>query len=322
MTGWRLPALRLLWWAVWAEFLLVRLFSRVGVYIPKQGAFLTVYRVATTAGETAFNFSLFLGVAVLALALWAHRPLVVALAGLAAGAALFTPGAAATAVWSLVVSVAMVAAVAGLGVGAIRAADGPWEKGALALVLTAHAVGYGVGAAQLAWVALAAPGQMPLAGALLRAGELPALLAPLLLAVPAFRELGGRGLGSGQGSGPADRPPAGRAGYFALGLAAVAGLAVAYLINADITAILAMYSLGFGLNWPAPFYLLALGAGAFGLAWAIRRQPEHGLALGLIFLAGYALHVNQQHILVLAGWALLALRPVPAAVVAKEAVVS
>jgi hypothetical protein len=154
--------------------------------------------------------------------------------------------------------------------------------------MAVHLLVYLVTASQLAWSGLGLPDGLPGAGTILRGGELLALQAPLLLLV---------------------RP---RWGHVAIGLGSAAALGAAYLVNPDITAILAMYSLGFSLSWPVWLYLGALGLGVPGLVALLRADRLRGLALGLLFLAGYSLTINQQHLLVLAGWAVLALPAAPA----------
>ncbi|HYG60031.1 MAG TPA: hypothetical protein VD902_18345, partial [Symbiobacteriaceae bacterium] len=181
LDQYRLPALRLLWWAVWAEFLLVRLLSRVGIFIPKAGAALAVYHGVLTAGEIAFNFSLLLSVVLLC-----RRDGLIGL-GVAA-LVLLAPGPAPSPWWSLAVALATAGAIAGLGARAVgRAAGHPGLQAATAVVLAVHLVAYLAGAGQLAWAALNLPGTAPLLGPALRAGELLALLAPVALLWPPGR---------------------------------------------------------------------------------------------------------------------------------------
>jgi hypothetical protein len=74
----RLPAVRLLWWAALAEFLLVRVTSRAGIYIPKAGAAIVIYRWLLSLGEVAFNLSLLAAVLVLVVSLRGWRGAVAA----------------------------------------------------------------------------------------------------------------------------------------------------------------------------------------------------------------------------------------------------
>ncbi|HYF93841.1 MAG TPA: hypothetical protein VD969_16635 [Symbiobacteriaceae bacterium] len=291
-------ALRLVWWATLAELLLVRIVSRVGIFIPKSGMALTIYRTAIAVGEVAFSFSLFMGVALLVLALAGHRWWAWA-PGAAAGAlVMIAPGPVPPAGWSMAVALVLCGTIGVMGAGALRAAADPWERAAMGVVLGVHALGYLVSAVQLGWEAFGLPDGAPLVGPALVAGELLAVVAPVLLAVPLLRR-----------GGP------GRGGLGAIGLGSAAALGAALLVNADITAILAMYSLGFTLSWSAFVYMIALGLGVPGLVAFVRRDRLRGLSLGLLFLAGYSLGVNQQHLLVLAGWALLSL---PAARIAPS----
>ncbi|HWI66337.1 MAG TPA: hypothetical protein VNT75_31290 [Symbiobacteriaceae bacterium] len=296
MNEYRGAALRLLWWATLAELLLVRVVSRVGIFIPKDGMVLGIYRTVIAVGEVAFSFSLFMGVLLLGLALAGHRWWAWAPGAVAGVLVMLAPGPAPPPGWSMAVALVLAFTVALLGAGALRASAGDrWLRGALGVILAVHVVGYLVSAAQLGWTALDLPGEAPLAGVLLSAGELLALAAPVLLAL--------RGV---------------RLKHAAIGLGSAAALGAAFLVNADITAILAMYSLGFTLSWPAVLYLIALGLGVPGLIGLVKRDRVRGLSLGLLFIAGYTLGVNQQHLLVLAGWALLALPAREAVTTAKE----
>lgn len=304
MSEYRGAALRLLWWATLVELVLVRVVSRVGIFIPKGGAALQIYQILIQFGEVAFSFSLFMGVILLGLTLAGHRWWGLAPGALAGVLVMIVPGPVPSPGWSLAVALVLAGTVAAMGVGAIRRVSDAWESGALSTVLTVHLVGYLVTAAQLAWTTAGLPGEAPLAGAAIRGGELLAVAAPVFLAVPLLAAAA-RARGRGRGTAAAGAVGLGRAA--ALGAAGAAALGLALSINADITAILAMYSLGFTLSWPAFFYMVALGLGVPGLVAAVRRDPVRGLALGLLFLAGYSLGVNQQHLLVLAGWALLAL---------------
>jgi hypothetical protein len=235
-----------------------------------------IYRWLLSLGEVAFNLSLLAALLVLVVGLRGWRG---AVAATAAALVVGAPGVAAPLGWSLAAALVMAVAVVVLG-GAALVRGPRWP---LLVVLGTHLLVYLVTAGQLAWSGLGLPDGLPGAGTVLRGGELLALLAPLMLLV---------------------RP---RWGHVAVGLGSVAALGAAYLVNPDITAILAMYSLGFSLSWPVWIYLGALGLGVPGLIALFREDRLRGLALGLLFLAGYSLTINQQHLLVLAGWAVLAL---------------
>lgn len=297
----RVAALRFLWWATVVELLLVRVVSRVGIFIPKSGLALSVYQLLMSAGEVAFSFSLLMGVLLVVMTLAGHRWWVWIPGAISGVLVMIVPGPVPPPAWAATIALVLGGTVTLMGAAALRSAAGPWERRALGLVLGVHIVGYAVSAAQLGWTALNLPGEVPLAGAALAAGELLAVVAPVLLAVPLLR-----------------RAAPGRGILGAIGLGSAAALGAALLVNADITAILAMYSLGFTLSWPAFLYLIALGLGVPGLIAFVRRDRVRGLALGLLFLAGYSLGVNQQHLLVLAGWALLALPARQAAPTATE----
>jgi hypothetical protein len=290
-----MAGLRLLWGAAWAEFLLVRLLSRVGIYIPKAGAALRMYAVAMTIGEVAFTFSLLLGVLLIAAAVWENRRLWPA--AVAAGFVLVAPGVAPPAWWSLSAALLCAGAIVSLGAAAVRQAHTRWERGALAAVLAVQLTAYLVTAGQLAWGLLSMPGALPLAGPLLRAGELLAMLGPLLLVPGALALRGGARLSA-----------------WLCGAGAALALGLALLASGDMTAIFAMYALGFSLSWPAAVYLVALLLGIPGLYALYRVAPQRGLALGLFFLTGYALTLNQEHLLILTAWCAMA---APAPVLAE-----
>ncbi|MFZ5817530.1 MAG: hypothetical protein ACOY93_19905, partial [Bacillota bacterium] len=166
--------LRALLWAVAAEFLLVRLLSRVGVYIPKAGFALDLYRWAVLLGEVAFNLSLALALLVLVLGVWERRRLRLVLLLLLPAGLWLGPVAGAG---------ALLAALLLMGAAALRQGELS-ERVGLALVLTAQALHYLSAGLQRLWGELALPGAMPGAAWLPLLSELAALLAPLALAAP------------------------------------------------------------------------------------------------------------------------------------------
>lgn len=343
LAPWLAGGMRLLWVAAWVELILGRVLSRVGVYIPKTPPMLAGYRLLSDLGQIAFNLALLAAVGVLALGVWslwaearAGSRLSAFLIGGAALLVLLPLAGGHGAVLSLVTAVAVPLAAASLllpvllapAASASGAARGParhLERSGLLLVLAAHLAWYATAAIQLLLTNLNRPGTWAPAAAVLHAGELAALLAPLALAAACLVKPGGAAAvgvvapgwsGAGQ---PAHSAASGmQAGgqtqlrWLAEAVRLTLGawaFAIAYLVNADIAGVLAIWSLGFTLSWPAALYGLALVAAA----WLVHRSLAaggvrvwRGYGLGLIFLAGFGLQVNLQHLLLLTGY--LALR--------------
>lgn len=316
-------ALRGLWLVVGVEFLLRRLLTRVSIYMPKTPLTAALYRLLAVTGEIAFNLSLLAGLLALGYVLWiqvrrgaagsraaggspvgggpfpggtaAHLPAALALA--AALLVLLAPGSPPGPGWSLAAAVAMAVAVGGLAALAISRATGwEWRLG-LAAILAGHLSWYGVAAAQTALLMSGRGGEVAWATTVLRLGELAAMLAPPMLAVTAWRRVGVPGWTG------LDR------GMLA-GFGGAALLAGGYAANADMTGVLAVWSLGFTLSWPAPVYLAALAAGLYFLVRSAGSPDPatrvRAAALGILWLTGFSLQVNQQHFLVLLSWSLLA----------------
>lgn len=291
----RPPMVRALLWAAGAEFLLVRLFARIGIFIPKQGVVLSAYRALVWTGEVAFNLSLALGVVVLLLTLAGHSGRLRLLVGAAALLAL-TGGLG----WDggqFLAAGLLLAAVCALAAGAMARVPPGWRAG-LGLLLSAQAMRYLTSGLQLGWVVFGLPGTLPGAGLLLQVAELAAACALLAMGLPPLRPT----RIPGGGEAPAWRR------RLLLASVPAALLLFAFWLNADMTGVFAMYCLGLTLVWPAPLYVAAAGAATLALTGV---AGEDRMALGLILLAGLGLHTNQQHLLLLAGWALLALPAAP-----------
>ncbi len=299
-------ALRAIWLVVAVEFLLGRLFTRVGIFMPKNAFVLVLYRLLSDAGQIAFNLSLLAGLLALGYTLWrlagpAGRGLsmraVAAVAVVAALGTTLVPGLTPDPAWSLATALLAAAAVAGLGIQALTRTTGPWRQVGLAAALLANLTWYGVAVAQMALALGSGTGEVALATAVLRGGELLAVLAPVLLAAGLCLERRRTGL-----------PPAPWRAVL-LGLAGGILFVIGYGLGADMTGVLAMWSLGFTLSWPGWLYALALAAGIFFLTGAASWPPDgrvQAAGLGILWCTGYALQVNQQHVLVLLAWAVLA----------------
>lgn len=301
MRRWLELLLKVLVLAAALDFVLARLFSRVGIFIPKGPVMQRVYTVLADIGVMAFHAGLLLAGALL---IWL---LVIAWRGVVFGGG--WGGAQAAAVLAALTAVLLASllgpaspvALAGavvlgcvviiLGAGTLRAPAPLLWKCGFVLLLGALVATYGVTVVQALHNTLALPGAVPHVSAILTAGELAALLAPVCFVASCF----GRG-----------GPVPWRIGAVIGALGAVAFGAV-YLANADMAAVLAIWSLGFTLSWPGLLYAAALAAGLCYLAMALAGRPEERLrayGLALVFIAGYALQVNAQHLMVVLGLSL------------------
>ncbi len=296
-----LTAYRFLWLVVAVEFLIGRLFTRVGVFMPKNRPVLILYNLLADAGRIAFNVSLLLGLVLLGYTLWrlvatGRRAAVygpAALAALVALLVLAVPGSPPPPGWSLAAALLAALALAALGALALGRTPSPWARLGLAGALLAHLIWYGVAAAQIALALSGRPGEISAAVPLLRGGELLAMLAPILLAI-SLRPFQRHQAAAVESRGAL------------LGAGGATAFAAAYVANGDMAGVLAIWSLGFTLAWPAVLYAAAIAAGIYFLARASGPLRVQAAALGILWCTGYALQVNQQHILVLLAWALLA----------------
>ncbi len=271
------------------ELLLIRTFYRVGIYIPKQGPFRTVYGVLTAVGSFALNLSSVL--------------VLVALALLAARA--WRSGRLGPAV--------ALGAVAAIGV--IVALAGVRELGPvarLAFVLAAIAVvhpslGRGDPVHRLAVLAVAAVLVVSqTAGLAADAGFLapgrprplgpvgPQLAAEALAVLAAFLLLASAARSSRLGVRAA-----------LLGLVPALALLAAWWVNGAITGILVIWTAGLRLYLPIPVYVLALWAFATAAAAWYPKQRWRAAGLVLLLVAGVTLGNTYQQALALVGLALL-----------------
>ena len=282
--------LRLLPVTALAELLLLRTFFRVGIYIPKRGPFMSVYRVLTAAGSFALNLSSVLVLLALGLLAWQAYPrglrtaafalgafLVVSLALAPAGTSELGP----TARLSFVLAVAAVAwpfvrgrgdrwqrmAVAGAAGSALLSAYAGLVGDAGRLVPSTHGPGGAVGA-QLVAEALVVATAFAFFAAWVSSDGL--RVRPLLVA-----------------AGPA------------------LALLVAWRANGAITGILVLWTAGLRLYLPVWLYAVALWAfSAAAIGW-LPRRGWRSAGLALLLVAGMLLESTYVQALALVALLLL-----------------
>jgi hypothetical protein len=268
--------------AALAELLLVRTFYRVGVFIPKRGAFPTVYGILTGLGSFLMNLSSVL--ATIALVAFAWRAYRRGRAGAAAGISAFLFASAlavatgslnagpssrlffALAVWSVawpflrepgdrVLRVAVAAVVAVLGLSMWAGLVGEMHRLAPGVQASGGAIG-----AQLL-------------------GEALVVMAAFLLLAAWVR-----------GDGP--RPWA----LFLGGFPALA-LIVSWQANGSVTGILALWTAGLRLYLPIWLYVLALWAFASAAIGWLSTRPWRGAGLVLLLVGGILLESTYLQLL-------------------------
>jgi len=275
--------------AALTELLLMRTFYRVGIYIPKDGSFRTVYGVLTEVGSFALNLSSVLALAALALLArraWtgSRHPAAIALGAMAvlgvvlplAGVRELGPTA----------RLAFVLAVAAAVRPALASAD-PLHRLALlgmaTVALLSSYAGFAADAGLLA-PSKALPGG-PVWAQL--AAEALAVITAFLVFASAARTEGVR--------------------IRALALGAVPSLALlgAWIANGAITGILVIWTAGLRMYLPIWIYPVALWAvGAAAAAWR-PRHPWRAVGIVLLLVAGVSLGTTYQQALALVGLVLL-----------------
>jgi len=271
-----------------SELLLQRVVYRVGVHIPRDGAFLRAYDFATEAGDLAFRFTaVLLVLSAVILTLWLLRDGARPVAGALLAALL----AANLLAWPLRLEAGSQAApiifAAGvawlLGQSLARpnplALKGATAAAAITLLLGQYRVGFsdlGVAANGVAGVQLAT--------------EVTLLASAALLAVAAMRAANRR-------------------------LACVSALLVAALLGAAYVrepatlAIVSLWATGVTLSLPAFLYLVAFGGVVFAaVAWLRDPGSRHlGIAVALLVVAGVQPQVLHHDITALIALILLSL---------------
>jgi hypothetical protein len=284
-----------------AETLFLRLATRVGVHLPKDGEVKTGIHVASLAGTLALNFGsvLSIGLVVVVLALVVIRVEIgvarLALAALSAGMlwglglALTTDSVTGNALFGLT----MTALVACIGFGIARRSGLSFEaRLAIGLMVASYTCYQYYSLAHLFYRALDYSTVPPLAVPMLRLGEGLVIVA----AAAAFWAWGVRNWR--------------HAGFAGTSLTAVAVLVIGAgsLAPAATTSILALWTTGLTLFLPLPLYLLAFGLYLLTAVACLRNGEDFwtGSGLLLLLLAGYMPEATYDHLLVLLGVAFVA----------------
>lgn len=278
-----------------AELLLLRVLSRVGVHIPKEGPFLYAYGFLTEVGSFAFNLASVLAVMAAALAAWlllqrrGNALAAWALLGLAWGnvaLALLGKAVAAEAAFATGVTFALVAVALPY---CLRRGEAVERRLTVALVAAAYLFSQYYALAHALYGLLGLRTTPPETTLALAIGE-----ALLVAAGFAIFWAWGRGGASSR--------------FVSIMVAAlVVGLLGAYLANGSTTAILALWTEGITLRLPFPLYLASFGLYAATVASCLRREgmAATGYALLLLFVAGYVLGTTYQGLLAVLALAIL-----------------
>ena len=286
--------------AVLAETLLLRLVTRVGVHLPKDGAVSDAFQAASFLGSLAFNFASLLAIALVVLVLGsmmlrAGSPLgrsavallsVAMLSGLALSLATDEP--AADAVFG--VAAALLTGIVFLSAAGEKRVT-PAAGVAVALMVGAYFSYQYYVLSYLFYRILDYAAVPPASMAVLRLGEVLALIAAAAVfwawGLPRWRWVGSAGLA---------------------GVAAVLfALTLASMSPVSTMAILALWTTGLSLFLPFPIYLLAMGLYMLTLVACWRSGDGFWMAAGLllVLLAGYMAESTYHHLLLLAGVAFL-----------------
>ena len=272
------------------ELLLMRTFYRVGIFVPKDGAFRTVYSVLTVIGSFAFNLAsvlafVALGFLVVRAMRRGHRAVGVVLLAFWGGAMLAAlPGAEGT---GPAVRVAFATGSVLLAWPFVRREGPIWERLAVAAstaaVLASSYAGAAGDARRLAATSTGAPGTV---GAQLL-GEAVLVVAAFLFFAAWVRD---RGIG----------PRA-----LALGAFPAAVLLVAWWANGAITGILVLWTAGLRLYLPVWLYALALWAFVAAAVGRLGDGSRRAGGMALLLVAGFLLESTYVQTLTLVALALL-----------------
>ncbi|HEX2913924.1 MAG TPA: hypothetical protein VH186_24180 [Chloroflexia bacterium] len=306
------------------ELLLWRTFSRIGVFIPKQGAFQVVYTIGSQLGIIALNFAVLLCLATLAFAVLQLRqaghfgqrevsgklvrnlPLTLAMAGLVLtlGLTLIQMALVQDALVSLLLRLGLILTFSALAVDFWRSHP-TWQARLFVSLLLAGYV-----------LQLAAKVVHDELGLLLNFNGLENLYLPLLLAGEAAVLLNGFGLYLCYGGG-GKRPARSMARNWPAFLGAVilvsvfVGMTFLTVAESDIVPILGLYALGYTMQLPLPLYVMALFfllyTVFFNLGHLQENRERRAAAFGLIliFVGGYIFNISNQYLFALTGMLLL-----------------
>lgn len=293
--------------AALVETLLLRLVTRVGVYMPKDGSVTDAIQAASFLGSLAFNFASLLAIALVVLVLASLVLRIesgvrrVAFAGLSLamltglGLSLATGAPAADALFGI--AVALLVGFIGLVLAGERHST-PGARPALALMVAAYFCYQYYLLGHLFYRILDYGAVPPLSITVLRLGEVLTLAAAAAAfwawGLPRWRWVGSAGL--------------------AAVAAVLVALTLAGLSPASTIAILALWTTGLSLFLPFPIYLLALALYLLTLVACWRSGDAFWAAAGLllVLLAGYMAESTYGHLLLLLGVAFLS-RAIPLA---------
>ena len=271
------------------ELLLIRTFYRVGIHVPREGPFRSVYGVLTHVGSFALNLSSVLAIVALAFLAWrawagSHYPAAVALAAVASLGVLLP-----------IASVrelgptARLAFVLGV-VAVVRPAFASADRfhrfallGAAAVALLSSYAGFAADAGLLAPSA-AEPG----------GGVVAQLVAEALAVVTGFVLFAS-----------AVRSDGARPRALALGALPAVALVGAWVANGAITGILVIWTAGLRMYLPVWLYALALWAFSAAAAVWFPRRPWRAAGVVLLLVAGVSLGTTYQQALALVGLVLI-----------------
>ncbi len=271
--------------ATLAELLLMRLFYRIGIFLPKKGAFAVVYRVGTTLGSFAFNLASVLAFIALAFVAWrawhrGRRPvagaigafLAASVTGILTGAELAMPVAR---LLFLMLAVGVCVAVARTRV------DGAFRLAVAGAALTAACSAYAGLATDV--VLIGGGGPMPGGAAAQILAEWAAVVTSVLLFCSWWRE-------GGLSGGP-----------IVVGGLLAAGLVLARVLNGSVTGILALWTSGLRLSAPTVVYAAALWClSSTAIGWR-RAHPWRSVGLFLLLAGGLLPASSYALMLVLIG---------------------
>lgn len=285
-------AVKLLLFSSLAELLLNRIFSRVGIFIPRDELFISIYTFLSQLGILALNFSSILLFFVLfkiaggKLRLGGNKNL--ALATLILFVLLLSVMSifvASNAVLSIFYSSASLLALLLLSREFFISVGEKIKKYALAAILVVYFCSYYYKLSNFASQALGSAEAAPFAVEIFALGELLALAASVLVFL-AYR--GGNK----------------KALAFASILSTI--FFAANLAASKMVAIIVIWSLGYALFLPYPIYATALFLFSYAALKLVFEERREGYAFALIFIAGYQIPLSYNQLLLLLGFALLA----------------
>ena len=286
--------------AALVETLLLRLVTRVGVYMPKEGSVTDAIQAASFFGSLAFNFASLLATALVVLVLASLVLRIesgvrrVAVAGLSLamlaglGLSVATGAPAADALFGI--AAALLVGFIGLVLAGERHST-PGARLALALMVAAYFCYQYYLLGHLFYRILDYGAVPPLSITVLRLGEVLTLAAAAAAfwawGLPRWRWVGTAGL--------------------AVVAAVLVALTLAGLSPVSTIAILALWTTGLSLFLPFPIYLLALALYLLTLVACWRSGDAFWAAAGLllVLLAGYMAESTYGHLLLLLGVAYL-----------------